>query len=283
MSIPTGGAGDREQWMTTFSALEDDEVDALFDGQVPDGAAGLDDLVAVVRRLRASAASEPVPPMSPALRAQILETDALPRLHGARVRRSVRTGLLVAAAAAAVALIGVGAEQNRLPADVQDAVSSAAGLVGIDVPDTADRTADDGATDAVRDAEGDGDQAESTGEDGTTPGGATPADPGEPGDKEPAIPATPPEHSGSGGAGGVESTPGATAPGKDDATAGADDAAGGGTEPTVEYPEPAAEDSGSADASGNPGGSARDDLQAPAPSGGATAADTAPGQGKKAR
>jgi hypothetical protein len=116
----------------------------------------------------------------------------------------------VAAAVAALALVGVGAAQNRLPSGVQDVVSSTADLVGIDVPRSderhADDDSDDGTSDEVPSTEGtevpgstEQQNQGDPGYEGTTPGGANPADPGTPGDKEPATPATPPSNPGNAG------------------------------------------------------------------------------------
>jgi hypothetical protein len=207
VSIPTGDMGDRDQWMTMFSALDDDAVDALLDGRaVPDSE--LHDVAEVVERLRATARREPVPPMGAALRAQVRGTHVVPFAPALTAHRSVRRGLVAVVAAATVVLVGVGADQNRLPANVQDVVSSAAELVGVDVPASDERPQAGGVS--IQGSEGAGRT------DGVTPGGATPADPGEPGDQQPATPATPPEHAGSDNANGgvgVESTPGVTAPG----------------------------------------------------------------------
>lgn len=235
MSIPAEGSGDRDPWMTMFSTLDDDVVDALLEGHAPDDAAELDELGAVMRRLRASAATEPVPSMSAALRAQILQPNVVPLVPAARARPSLRTGVLIAAAAAIVALIGVGAEQNRLPSGVQDVVSSVADIVGLDVPraeERGDATGDDDSTDAEDGA------VDGQGRPEVTNGGATPADPGEPGDKEPATPATPPEHSSGSGNGGIEDSPGATAHGQDNAEAGGGSAGEGTDTDVLSVPAP---------------------------------------------
>lgn len=220
MSIHSEGPGDRDQWMTMFGTLDDDSIDALLRGRAPEGNPDLDPVAVVVQRLRESAAQEPVPAMSAALRAQLLQPHVVPLVPAAHARRSLRAGVLVAAAAVAVALLGVGAGQNRLPTNVQDAVSSVADVVGIDVPRAEERTESKGRSGAD-------DDHGATGQDGSTGGGAgpggpaVPADPGQPGDKEPATPATPPEHSSGGGVagGGAEGTPGATAPGRDSSAA----------------------------------------------------------------
>jgi hypothetical protein len=253
VSIPRGDSGDRDQWMTMFSALDDESVDALLDGRaLPDDQ--LHDVAEVVDRLRALAQREPVPPMGAALRAQLRGTSVVPFGAPLAARRSMRRGVAVAAAAAAV-LIGVGADQNRLPANVQDVVSSAAELVGVDVP-SSDERPEAGAGGATHRSEGAGRS------DGETPGGATPADPGEPGDQQPAIPATPPEHAGSDNANGgvgVEATPGATAP---EVTlppqAQPDPGGGNGKSATPTDPGPATgTDNADPNASGKAGGAGR--------------------------
>lgn len=122
--------------MDDLAALDDRVLDELLSGSPLDEE--LEPLADLVRRLRASAALEPVPPMSLALRAQ------LHRVHRPRPRpaRAARTALLrgvaVAAAAAVVAVLAAGATQNRLPSDFQDAVSSTAQLVGVDLPSSHD-------------------------------------------------------------------------------------------------------------------------------------------------
>jgi hypothetical protein len=253
VSIPTGDMGDRDQWMTMFSALDDASVDALLDGRaLPDGE--LHDVAEVVERLRASARREPVPPVSAALRAQLRGANVVPFGPALAARRSMRRGVLAAAAAAAVVLVGVGADQNRLPANVQDVVASAAELVGVDVPTSDERPA--AGVGSTQSSEGAG------GTDGSTPGGATPADPGERGDHQPATPAVPPEHAGSDNANGgvgVESTPGASAPGATPPPQGQPDQ-GGATEKGEPPADPGpTTDAGNADpnASDNPGGGGR--------------------------
>lgn len=184
---PHTGGDDDLWWMSTFSALDDRDIDSLLSGDAPaDGE--LAPIADLARALRSSAAAEPVPTMGPALQAQ-LAGGAVVAMD---VARAARTTLVKAGAAAAVAAIvaltGVGAAQNRLPAGVQDVVSSTAELVGLDFPHADERGDDDDAVDA--DDRGDDGQP---GYDGITPGGADPADPGVPGDKEPATPATPPD------------------------------------------------------------------------------------------
>lgn len=229
MSIHSEGPDDRDQWMTMFGTLDDESIDALLHGRAPEDNPDLDGVAAVVQRLRESAAQEPVPAMSAALRAQLLQPHVVPLVPAGHARRSLRAGVLVAAVAAAVALLGVGAGQNRLPANVQDVVSSVADVVGIDVPRAEERTESKGGSGAD-------DDHGATGQDGSTRGGAgrggpaVPADPGQPADKEPATPATPPEHSSGGGVagGGVEGTPGATAPGRESSAAGGGTSSNGG-------------------------------------------------------
>ena len=114
----------------------------------------------------------------------------------------------MAAATAATVLLGVGAAQNRLPAGVQDVVSSTAELVGIHLPHADERGAEHRQDGDVVDADQRGGDGQ-PGYDGVTPGGADPADPGVAGDKEPATPATPPDQ---GAQGGNERTPSSTVP-----------------------------------------------------------------------
>jgi hypothetical protein len=196
---------DHDQWMETFEALDDDQVDALLAGRAPvDGI--LVPVARVVQALRHLAASEPVPPMSASLRAQI----ASPIVTPIGIRRAARSAFVKAAAVAALlALVGVGAAQNRLPSGIQDVVSSTADLVGVDVPRSEERHAD-GEGLGTGDPQGDADSTPagdargndgSPGHDGVTPGGAVPADPGTPADHEPATPAVPPTSSSGGGAG----------------------------------------------------------------------------------
>lgn len=201
----THAADDRTEWMDTIADLDDAGTDALLRGEA--SGAELTPLAHVVRRLRESVAAEALPPMSAALRAQIDAPLVVP-LHARRVARRSLAQAAVAAVAVAVALVGAGAAQNRLPGGLQDVVSSAVEVVGIDVPRSADRhAADDEVDDEVDDGveqEGEGGPSDARGNDGepgyegTTPGGAVPADPGTPGDKEPAVPATPPEDNGQG-------------------------------------------------------------------------------------
>ncbi|MGQ0433245.1 MAG: hypothetical protein ACT452_12650 [Microthrixaceae bacterium] len=189
--------GDQDQWVVAMlDELDDEQMDALLEGST--AVQGLEPVAAVMRRLRASAAAEPVPPMSAALRALLDEPPARVR-HLSAVARGSLARAAVAASVAAVALLGAGAAQNRLPTEFQDIVSSAAELVGIDVPrsqerDSADsggnhRDADGPTVDpsgaAGHDGSGGGD---GPGDDGSTPGAATGADPGSPGDQEPATP-----------------------------------------------------------------------------------------------
>lgn len=203
-----GMADDGSEWMTMIEMLDEREVDALLGGTAP--AAELAPVAAVVTQLRERAAAEPAPPMSAALRAQLYSPPVV-SLHAHRAARFALVRAAVAAAVAVLALVGVGAAQNRLPSGVQDVVSSTADLVGIDVPRSDERHAtdddsDDGTSDEVPSTEGtevpgstEQQNQGDPGYDGTTPGGATPADPGTPGDKEPATPATPPSNPGGNG------------------------------------------------------------------------------------
>lgn len=176
-----------------FSTLDDHEVDALLAGTpVADG--DLAPIAEVVRALRGLAEREPVPPMSDALRAQLAAAPVVPIGINRAMRTSFVKASAAAAVAAAVALMGVGAAQNRLPSSVQDIVSSTADLVGVNVPRADQRHAH---SSSVGNGNGNGNDG-TPGYDGQTPGGATPADPGTPGDKTPATPATPPAGSNGG-------------------------------------------------------------------------------------
>lgn len=202
-----GMPDDGSEWMTMIEMLDERDVDALLGGTAP--AAELAPVAAVVTQLRERAAAEPAPPMSAALRAQ-LQSPPVVSLQAHRAARYALVRAAVAAAVAVLALVGVGAAQNRLPSGLQDVVSSTADLVGIDVPRSDERQhdddADDGTSDEVPSTEGtavpgstEQQNQGDPGHEGTTPGGATPADPGTPGDKEPATPATPPSNPGNAG------------------------------------------------------------------------------------
>lgn len=168
-----------------MAAIYDDvTVEALLAGE-PTADDALAPLVPVIGALRARAAAEPVPVMGAELRAQLAKDAVVVPLVPRRAVRSLVAKGAAAAAIVSVGLVGVAAAQNRLPADLQDVVSSTAGIVGIDVPSAGER----GHVDHTQLERG-------RYEDGTTPGGATPADPGTPGDKEPATPATPPVSTG---------------------------------------------------------------------------------------
>jgi hypothetical protein len=195
---------DDARWMALFDALDDRQVDALLSGAAPDDP-DLAPVADVAQALRRTTAGERVPPMSPALRAQL----ASPPVASIENHRAIRAALLkavAAAAAAAVALVGVGAAQNRLPTEIQDVVSSTADLVGIDVPRSEERHGPDGSSSDGAGANGDavppnGEEGEADGtpgHDGLTPSGTDPADPGTPGDQERATPATPPAPGGDG-------------------------------------------------------------------------------------
>jgi hypothetical protein len=188
---PEAVGHDDPEWMAMFSTLDDHEVDGLLAGLPPDDA-DLAPLAEVAAMLRRSAAEERVPTMSATLRAQL----AGPPVVALAARRASRSALIKAGAAAAAAVavvtLGVGATQNRLPAGLQDVLSSTANLVGIHVPTADERPShSNGGSEPSDHAP----EADDPGHEGTTPGGATPADPGTPGDKEPATPATPPEQS----------------------------------------------------------------------------------------
>jgi hypothetical protein len=183
--------------MDALRALDDDVLDDLLAGR-PAADQELVPLGDVVRALRRRSEVEPVPRMDAALRAQL--TTPIADVRAGLVGRS----LLRAAAAVAIAglaTLTVGASQNRLPADIQDAVASTADLVGLDVPTSEERG-------RSAEAPAGGDETPGTtgtmgsasptsdgqpGYDGVTPGGADPADPGTPGDGEPAEPASPPD------------------------------------------------------------------------------------------
>lgn len=180
--IPTGSGGDDGKWMARFTEIPDAEVDALLQGVVPDDGDDLAPIAELAAALRHRVAEEPVPPMNPALRAQISGGNVVP-LDRARL---VRRPLIGAAAAAAVVLatLVAGASQEVLPERVQRVVASVAERLGIDLP----HPDDDIESQPVR---SEGSPPE------TTPGGATPADPGAPGG--PATPADPADGQGSGG------------------------------------------------------------------------------------
>jgi len=192
-SISREDSADGPGEMRMVSDLDRAQDDAMLSG---DAARVPDDMVAVVRivaALRARAAAEPVPPMSPALRAQL----EAPNVVALRAARSVRRAVVFAAAVlAVVALVGVGAARNQLPGGLQDVVASTAEKLGIDVPRSSERgdvRSDEGfehgRDDTAPDAPG---LVGALGHDGTPPGGATPAIPGGP--DGPATPATPPDH-----------------------------------------------------------------------------------------
>jgi hypothetical protein len=184
--------------MALFRALPEDDVEDLLSGGAPTSpsAAALADVVAV---LRADATRRGAPPMSAELRAQI--ATVRPTAAPSRRRRVVAGGVLGIVFGTSV--LGVAGAQNALPAVLQDAASSAADVVGIDLPRASERHQgdDDGEGEGTStngsDPSPQGEGSEGTGANGpkeTTPGGANPADPadpGTPGDKEPADPADP--------------------------------------------------------------------------------------------
>lgn len=214
---------DDDEWMATFRSLPDHEIDDLLAGRVPssEAAASLAELVEV---LRADARRADAPPMSAALRRQVAGPGPVVRPVPRRRRALVGGVLGVVLGASAV---GVAAAQNVLPGPLQDAASSAGGVIGVDLPRADERDADDddhapetpGADDPGSGNPGADDPGveASAGEHGpgsgmsqddpatagrpdtdtshrppdTTPGGAAPADPGPPGDHEPATPTTP--------------------------------------------------------------------------------------------
>jgi hypothetical protein len=161
--------------MDTFTDLDEDAADAVLDGassaSTPAGAAGLVEVVEALRRRRAA---EPVPPIGGALRAQIDRADVVTLA----ARRSARRALvLAAAAAAAVVAFGVGAAQNRLPAGIQDVVSSTVEHVGVHVGTSEERGQGHEHRSDVADTHAQDDAERTAGYDGTTPGGAVPAVP----------------------------------------------------------------------------------------------------------
>lgn len=161
-----------------FADLDDATVDALLSG-APTGDAALAPLEDVVGALRSHAGAEPAPAMTDALSRQLRSSSVVPLGGRRRSGQRRRTGVAAAAAVAIFAVGGTAAAQNRLPASVQDAVSSTAGLFGLDIERSDER----------------GDTPDPEGYEGTTtPGGATPAEPN--GGGEPATPATPPDHAG---------------------------------------------------------------------------------------
>ena len=192
--IPPTSGGDDGEWMDRFTLLPDHEVDALLEGRVLPEHGDLAPVAALAAELRRRAAQEPVPPMSEALRAQIVAGPgaAVVPLDRARLVRRPLIGAAVAAAVVLVALVA-GASQEVLPDSVQRIMSSVAERVGIDLPSPDDPETSDGSS---RDGE--------PGAPEQTPGGAVPADPGTPGDGQPATPATPPAGGGQSNGGGVD-------------------------------------------------------------------------------
>lgn len=198
--IPWGSHDDDDELMALFRSLPDAEVDDLLAGRGSESPVAVA-LVDIVAALRADAPRHGAPPMSDALRRQI--TSVRPAVAPARRRRLAVAGAL--GLLFGTSAIGVAGAQNALPAALQDAASSAAGFVGIDLPRASERD------DAPAGGEIDGNESDSpggagtttdTGREGgsnadpkgpkeTTPGGATPADPATPGDKGPATPADP--------------------------------------------------------------------------------------------
>lgn len=190
--IPAVRGDDEPGWMDTFTDLDEDIADAVLDGRPAASSASLADLVDVVGALRRRRAAEPVPPMAPTLRAQIDGGQVV----ALAARRGVRRALiLAAAAAAAVVAFGIGAAQNRLPAGIQDVVSTTAERVGVHVGTSEERGQGHQHRSDVADTHAQDGVDRAPGYDGTTPGGAIPAVPN--GAGEPAIPAVPPEGNGS--------------------------------------------------------------------------------------
>lgn len=132
---PADGPG--EMWTVSDRVRTHD--DAVLRGDVSGVPADLVPLAALIAALRGRVASEPAPPMGEPLRAQV----AAPNVVALRAARSARRALVVAAAVlAVVALIGIGAAQNRLPDELQDAVASTAEVLGVDVPHSSERGED---------------------------------------------------------------------------------------------------------------------------------------------
>jgi hypothetical protein len=194
-STPDPANDDDSEWMTMFSTLDDREIEGLLSGQ-PTANPELAPLVELVATLRRSV-GEVVPTMSASLRAQLRATPVVPITAGQAGRSALYKAGAVAAAAAVIASLGVGASQNRLPSGLQDVLSSTANILGIDVPAASER-GDHGSQDddagKSGSSQGNDDGVPGGGNDNTS-GGATPADPGTPGDNAPATPATPPEQS----------------------------------------------------------------------------------------
>jgi hypothetical protein len=136
--IPGRGPDVRTEWMAPITTLTDSEVDDLLAGTIPGGNDDLAPLAGLATVLRGSALEEQ-PSIGPELRRQLHAaappSDLAPVHHLGR-RAAVWTG---AAAAAALVVLGVGAQGDVLPASVQDVVSSTAERIGIDLPRSADR------------------------------------------------------------------------------------------------------------------------------------------------
>ena len=175
---PINPDDDGTTWMPNFGSTPDDELDALLSGGVGQSAASAP-LQELVAHLRSDAERHGIPAMSLALRQEI--AAGRPRVVPAPRRRRVLAGALAGLLVGGSA-IGVAGAQNALPAAVQDAVSTVADLVGIDLP-RADEQDDVPGGDDDRPGDVQGPPT-------STPGGNTPADPGTPGDHEPATPST---------------------------------------------------------------------------------------------
>jgi hypothetical protein len=215
--IPPVQQDDDDEWMVIFRTLPDMDIEDLLAGRetASPAAAALTD---VISTLRSAAHRHGAPAMSEPLRRQIARPRIVPSATRGSApprprRRRLVLGGLVGLAFGAVG-VGLAGAQNVLPEPLQDAASSAASVVGIDLPRADDR---DGATrgDPSDPQETRGDDEHGTPPEGTpgqgpdgstpkgppdsTPGGAVPADPGTPGDQRPATPAIPPEDPGNGG------------------------------------------------------------------------------------
>jgi hypothetical protein len=176
--------------MDRFDQLSASELDELFEGQHPDDRPDLRPVADLAVALRARADAEPAPVMRYELRRAI--ADHVAPLAPSRVRR--RWLGAIAASAALVAFGAVGGA-GALPAPLQNAVSSAGGIVGVELPRADDAAGDAPGLPVAEVILGDSDEDE-TGPTAVapphrTPGGAAPADPDDAADA-PAIPAVPP-------------------------------------------------------------------------------------------
>lgn len=174
---------DPDMWEAALDALDDQQMDALLGGSVL--VEELAPVAEVMRRLRQSAIDEPLPPMGATLRALLDEPPARRARHAPGPSR--HAVVKAAAVAAAVAVLAAGAAENRLPAGIQDVVSSSANLVGISVPRAEDRHAGGLGTErldvGVDDPRGD---ERAPDHEGASPGGARTPTRGTTGDRDPS-------------------------------------------------------------------------------------------------